>query len=271
MKSFPKFMVFSIFLSAGILAFAFTTKKTSAPEEVITRSQVVLASPDVLVDGTEQIQAPVSKSLIVQKKTIKNITLERTNTVPVIGPIGAEAGSIAQGITQLAELGAPIYVVINSPGGSVMDGALIVSAIQAAPVPVYTVCLQLCASMASIIFESGTKRYMVDRAILMFHPAAGGVEGTFPQMQSRLTFFNNFVNKMDAEIAKRVGLTLPELTTRLNNELWLDAEDSLKQHFSDSIVNVTLNFTGGDQGPSNKVLASQTKAFKETFAIRLGN
>lgn len=254
MKSIVK--VVGIFLIAGLLAFTFNRHTAvSAPKEV--------AVPVVEAESVVPLEVTVSK------KTITNIVLDRTNTVPVIGPIGPEAGSIAQVITQLSGQGSPLYVVINSPGGSVLDGALIVSAIQASRSPVYTVCLSLCASMGSIIFEAGAKRMMVDRAVLMFHPAAGGFEGTFPQIQTRLNFFNNFVLKMDSEIAKRVGLTLPEFTTKINNELWLDAEDALKQHFSDSIVNVTLNFSGGDQGPTNKILASQTKAAKDTFNIRL--
>ena len=81
----------------------------------------------------------------------------------------------------------PMYVFIDSPGGSVLSGAQIISAIQAAKGPVNTLCVGICASMAAMIHQFGTNRLVLDRSFLMFHPASGGAEGEVDKMYSRLT------------------------------------------------------------------------------------
>jgi ATP-dependent protease ClpP protease subunit len=92
--------------------------------------------------------------------------------------------------------------------------------------------------MAAIIHQYGAKRMMADRSILMFHDAAGGVEGTLPQMMSRLAAINSFVTKMDSFIAARSGQKLDAFLTKIRSEVWLDAEDSTAQHYNDEIVSV---------------------------------
>ena len=222
------------------------------------------------VDSTFYVSnssAPVPAEPLAPKKKVENLVLEEDNTVLLTGEIGANAFGVAQEITQKALKNKVVYLVISSPGGSVLDGAAIVSAVQASKTPVVTICQSLCASMAAIIFEAGSKRLMVDRSILMFHDAAGGVQGTFPQIKDRFEFFSSYVNKMDNEIAHRAGLTLPEFMSKLNPECWRDAEDSLKEHFSDGYANLVFVTPPQDQGPG----MSQTKNLKSKFEVQLGN
>lgn len=198
-------------------------------------------------DKTVQVESvpvnSIQKSTEVEVKSKKVTQLDLTDkqVITIYGPIGDESYSIAKQITNLGKTGKPIYVLINSPGGSVLDGALIASAIEASPVPVYTVCEQLCASMAFIIHQHGHTRMMVDRALLMGHPATGGLQGTLEQMQSRLSTIQRYVNKFNAKIAKRAGLSLEQFQSMVVSEMWLDAEDSTDKSFNDKIVNVILN------------------------------
>ncbi len=215
------------------------------------------------VTSTPVPLVPVTNDVAVGKKSIANITLKEDNTVVVVGEIDSDSARIAQEITQKAAHNKTLYVLINSPGGSVLDGALIVNAIQAAG-NVTTVCQSLCASMAAIAFSYGKNRLMVDRSLLMFHAAAGGFQGTFPQIQNRFTIFNNFVNKFDFEIAKRNGMTLDQFLVKLNPELWLDSEDAVNQHYADGYVNLTLDAGAVDHG-------GQMNTLRNRFGVTLGN
>lgn len=204
----------------------------------------------------------------VSNKKVLSVNLSTDNTIAIIGEIGGEAIDVAQAINEKAKDGKPIFLLINSPGGSVLDGVAIVSAMQAAKVPVYTVCLQLCASMAAIIFEAGSKRLMVDRSIVMFHEAAGGFQGQFNQMKSRMRAFDRLTAKLDYEIAKRVGIDPELFKSQLGNEIWLDAEDAVNQHFADGLVNANIE---GASSASPVQQKSQTKSLFEKTQIRLMN
>lgn len=247
---------------ALVLVASFWNNRTNT----ITAKIAALSPPTVEVSGSGYKTESVSSDYAPTKKKVISLILTPEETVFLNGEIGAEAVVVAQEISQKALNGKPLYLVINSPGGSVLDGAQIVSAIQASPVPVYTICQSLCASMAAIIHQSGAKRLMVDRSILMFHDAAGGVQGTFPQIKDRFEFFNSYVMKMDSEIARRAGLTLPEFLAKLNPECWRDAEDSLREHFSDGYV--SLVFNGATPADSN---VSQTRNLRDKFEVHLGN
>ena len=100
-------------------------------------------------------------------KSIRHIDLPASRTIYLYGEVNHDsAETTIQSLNSMESSNEPIYLVLNSPGGSVIDGASVVTAIEAAQGPVYTVCNQLCASMAAIIFEYGTKRYMLDRTFL---------------------------------------------------------------------------------------------------------
>lgn len=189
------------------------------------------------VDKTEQLDQ-VAENTEPTEEASKIVDLNDQLFVLLYGPIGVNGIEVARAIKKAAREGKPVWLLIDSPGGSVISGAQIVSAIESAGVEVNTVCLTLCASMAAIIHQYGTNRYMVDRSILMFHEASGGTSGTVPQMLSQLTTMNHYIEKMIAQIAHRAGLSFKEFDSKLASELWLDSEDSLKQHFSDGTLNV---------------------------------
>lgn len=206
---------------------------------------------------------PADASLLEPGKTVKKITLSDANTVFVLGEISANSQDIADSILDKEKTQKEIYVAINSPGGSVMDGALVVSAIQQSTKPVYTVCLQLCASEAAVIHAYGTERYMVDRSILMHHPAAGGLQGSLPEMNSLLKTITRFVNKTEAYIANRAGIPFDEYLNMVNRQVWLDAYDATQKHFNDQVVSVTFNI----KKDSKQSLANTKRMISKEFGL----
>lgn len=197
-------------------------------------------SPDAVV-RTNQTDLTVTGKGDTAIKKVHNIKPDAKRTLLLYGEVNESVSDLTETIKSLgASSSEPIYLLINSPGGSVLDGALVISAIESSKAPVYTVCMQLCASMAAMIHQYGKERLMNDRSILMFHNAAGSAQGYVPQMLSRLNIINRYVNKMDAYVAARAGLNLTEFAGRLGDEIWLDAEDATNAKFNDKIVNVVL-------------------------------
>lgn len=197
-----------------------------------------------------------------KSKEIVNVQVPAEQVVALVGEIGNEALSVANEITEKANNGSPVYLLISSPGGSVLDGALIINAIEAAPVPVYTVCMDLCASMAAIIHQYGSNRFMVDRSILMFHDAAGQFQGYFPHINSRFTAVDRYINRFNSYISTRTGMPFEDLAQAEHTEMWLDAEDSLARKFTDKLVYIQVMKKNKSQNLSDMLRPKVTKPLK---------
>lgn len=147
-----------------------------------------------------------------------------------------------QGVTRM-------FIVIDSPGGSVVDGADLISYMRSSNLQIDTVCVAICASMAAQIHQAGRNRLMAEKSILMFHPASGGTQGTLEQMLNQLTMFKKYVDRLDAEVAARSKISYAEFKSLLANELWLEAADALNMGFADKIayVNYSLGNEDGEE------------------------
>lgn len=207
---------------------------------------------------------PETQTINLNKKKITKLKVDPNHLVLLLGEVDSSSITVANKINSLSNSSEPTVLLINSPGGSVLDGALIVSAIEASKAPVYAVCLQLCASMAAIIESYAQKRLMVDRAILMFHQAAGGFSGPLGNVSSRFKTLDRYVKKMDAKIAYRAGLSLDQFLSLQVSEMWLDAEDAVESKFADGIVSLDLS----QLNATSNIDASQ-KASAELIADKI--
>jgi ATP-dependent Clp protease, protease subunit len=70
----------------------------------------------------------------------------------------------------------PIYLYINSPGGSVTAGLAIYDTIQYVKSDVVTICVGLAASMGAFLLGAGTKgkRLALPHSRIMIHQPLGG-------------------------------------------------------------------------------------------------
>ena len=73
----------------------------------------------------------------------------------------------------------PIYLYINSPGGSVTAGMAIYDTMQHIKSEVVTICVGLAASMGAFLLASGAKgkRLALPHSRIMIHQPLGGIQG----------------------------------------------------------------------------------------------
>ncbi len=202
-------------------------------------------SPVVTTPIERKSEMLVSKSEPIKSTNLKLKTIDlKNNSILLSGPIDDDsANKVILSIRELNKHSkSPIYLLMDSPGGSVLAGARIISEMQSSKSPVHTVCLQLCASMSAMILEYGEERYAVDRSIIMFHPAsmASVNVGELDKIVSRLAFVKRYVDKMDFFTATRSGMSYEDFKAKSSREYWLDAEDAYNSHLIDSIVKVDL-------------------------------
>src|SRR4051812_21409466 len=111
---------------------------------------------------------------------VQNISPEGTATILLydqIGGQGINGRDFANEIERLQSTAKKINVRINSPGGSVLEGYAIVSAILNSSVPVDTYIDGLAASIAGVIAMAGQRVFIKDYGTLMLHNPYGDATG----------------------------------------------------------------------------------------------
>lgn len=126
-----------------------------------------------------------------------------------------------------------IVLYINSPGGSVFDGGMIVDAMISSRRPIVTVDVGYAASMAAYIWTYGTKRYVHPHAMLMFHQATASIDGSESQLEGRVRLLHRITAEYRAHLVSLVG---DEATKHNLEEWWLLPEDAVTLHLADGIL-----------------------------------
>ena len=102
-------------------------------------------------------------------------------------PIDADtATAVSQALMYLdAVSNGDITLMINSPGGSVTDGNVIIDTMASLHSDVRTVAIGQASSMAAQILACGTpgKRYATKRSSILIHQPLGGVQGQATDME----------------------------------------------------------------------------------------
>lgn len=73
----------------------------------------------------------------------------------------------------------PLYMYINSPGGSVTAGMAMFDTMQYIGPQVHTICMGQAASMGSLLLAGGEAgfRYSLPNSRIMLHQPSGGAQG----------------------------------------------------------------------------------------------
>ena len=176
----------------------------------------------------------------VSAKTVK---LTSQNSMSLNGKVDGE--SMNNLMIQLQELNKietnePIYLVINSPGGSVYDGFDFIRFAETSKRPIHTVTI-FAASMAFQIVEALGDRYVTSYSTLMSHKASGGFKGEFPgQLDSRYSHVLSHLIEQDKQVVFRTKgkQTLESYAQLIQNEYWANATKAINDGFADEQVAV---------------------------------
>lgn len=170
------------------------------------------------------------------------IVLSQNNHVLLHGAV--TGSSVAPVMIRLQELDnntkAPLYLVLNTPGGSIFDGLELITFAKSIRRPVHTINI-FSASMGFQIAQQLGNRYVTEFGELMSHKARGGIEGEFPgQLDSRYAHILTFINDMDAHtVARTKGKqTLKSYRDLYENEYWAKGSKAVADGFADDVVNV---------------------------------
>jgi ATP-dependent protease ClpP protease subunit len=173
----------------------------------------------------------------------KQILLSENNTVnfnqPFKGDFVAKKTQEALLKSILLPKGQALYIVLDTPGGSVVDGLLFIDALKSLNRPIHTITI-FAASMGYQVVQSLGNRYILSSGSLMSHRgAAGGLSGQVPgELNSRLAHLEDILLEMNKIASKRVKLSLEEYQRQILNELWVTGSRAVQKGHADEVVNV---------------------------------
>lgn len=131
-----------------------------------------------------------------------------------------------------------IAMYINSPGGSVSDGLALYDVMRALPCPVRTVCLGTAASMAALLFASGSRRDILPHARVMIHDPliTGNLAGSALKLDAIARDIMRTRETMAKILSQHTGRTLEEVYAKTATDSFFDAEEAVAWGLADNII-----------------------------------
>jgi ATP-dependent Clp endopeptidase proteolytic subunit ClpP len=132
----------------------------------------------------------------------------------------------------------PIYLYINSPGGSVISGLAIYDCMQHIKSEVVTINLGLAASMASFILAAGSKgkRLALPSSRVMIHQPMGGARGQAEDIKVEAKQIMRIRDNITKMYSMMTGQTQEQITKDLDRDNYLSAQQAVEYGLIDRVL-----------------------------------
>ena len=133
----------------------------------------------------------------------------------------------------------PIYLYINSPGGSVTAGLAIYDTIQYVKSEVVTICVGLAASMGAFLLAAGTKgkRLALPHSRIMIHQPLGGTsqrQASDIEIEAREIL--RLKDQLNKQLAEMTGQNLEKLEKDTDRDYFLSAAEAKEYGLIDRVI-----------------------------------
>ncbi|MGL5080280.1 MAG: ATP-dependent Clp protease proteolytic subunit [Microcoleaceae cyanobacterium] len=132
----------------------------------------------------------------------------------------------------------PIYLYINSPGGSVTAGMAIFDTMQYIKSDVITICVGLAASMGAFLLAAGTKgkRLALPHARIMIHQPLGGTRGQATDIEIEAREILRIRGLLNEILAERASQPLEKIEKDTDRDYFLSAQEALEYGLIDQVI-----------------------------------
>lgn len=130
-----------------------------------------------------------------------------------------------------------IYMYINSPGGSVIDGLAIYDTMQYISCDVVTICIGLAASMGAFLLSGGAKgkRYSLPHSEIMIHQVLAGFQGQATDIEIHAKNILGIKKLMNSLLAEHTGKSVEQVTADCERDNFMTAEEAKEYGLIDEV------------------------------------
>ena len=195
--------------------------------------------------GEFMIKYLVSLAMLLNIAYAKDvdIVLTEANSVVFNQPVSSDYTSqkTLEILTKSAST-SPIYLILDTPGGSVVAGLKFIDTLKSLKVKVHTITL-FAASMGYQMVQELGIRYITPSGTLMSHRGAiSGISGQIPgELNSRINFISSILDGMSERASRRVNMSKQEYDAKIVNELWSFGQQAVNTNQADFVANVTCD------------------------------
>jgi len=132
----------------------------------------------------------------------------------------------------------PIYLYINSPGGSVTAGMAIYDTIQYIKSDIITICVGLAASMGAFLLAAGTpgKRLALPHSRIMIHQPSGGGRGQDTDIEITAREILRTRDELDQILAERTKQPIEKIKKDSNRDFYMSAQEAMEYGLIDQVI-----------------------------------
>ncbi|HIM65569.1 MAG TPA: ATP-dependent Clp protease proteolytic subunit [Acidimicrobiia bacterium] len=132
----------------------------------------------------------------------------------------------------------PIWLYINSPGGSVTSGMAIYDTMQFVGPEVGTICMGLGASMGQFLLCAGApgRRFALPHARIMMHQPLGGVRGDASDIAIQAEQMSYTKKLLQERISLHTGQSIETVEADSDRDRWFTAEEACDYGIIDKVI-----------------------------------
>jgi len=133
-----------------------------------------------------------------------------------------------------------VYMYINSPGGSVIDGMGIYDTMQYISPDINTICTGLAASMGAVLLSAGTKgkRSALPHAKVMIHQPSGGMQGQFKDMEISYKLIKHLKDELYQILSTHTGQPVKKIEIDCDRDNWMTSKEAKEYGLIDEVLEI---------------------------------
>lgn len=129
----------------------------------------------------------------------------------------------------------PMWLHICSPGGDLMAGLALADFIEKVNTPIYSIIEGYCASAATLISASCTKRFITPKSYMLIHQLSSGFWGTYQEFQDETKIQDMLMEELVDFYSRRSKMPKDRIPEMLQHDFWMKSSMALEYGFVDEV------------------------------------